>query len=202
MRYAFNASRRVGDFRPAPAALRRPRRQRRRDVEAGERAGGIDDAGRLRQHQVAQFLEMRGLGGERMIASLHDARRLLMQFRRVEAHHPGEGLAMGETRIGGHQGVGMPRCHLDMIAEDIIVTDLEAGNAGAVPIAAFEQRDRPPPVARDPAQLVQCRVEAFRDETASRLVGIADEIQSGKTQEADAIRTAKTLMDQATKAAN
>jgi hypothetical protein len=37
---------------------------------------------------------------------------------------------------------------------------------------------------------------------ASRLLGIADEIQSGKTSEADAIRTAKALMDQATKAAS
>ncbi|MCW4461559.1 hypothetical protein OK349_07555 [Sphingomonas sp. BT-65] len=36
---------------------------------------------------------------------------------------------------------------------------------------------------------------------ASRLLGIADEIQSGKTKEADGIKTAKALMDQATRAA-
>lgn len=37
---------------------------------------------------------------------------------------------------------------------------------------------------------------------ASRLLEIAGEIQDGKVKEADGIKTAKALMDQATKAAN
>jgi hypothetical protein len=37
---------------------------------------------------------------------------------------------------------------------------------------------------------------------ASRLLEIAGDVQSGKTKEAEAIKTAKALMDQATKAAN
>jgi hypothetical protein len=36
---------------------------------------------------------------------------------------------------------------------------------------------------------------------SGRVLEIADELQAGKTSEADAIRTAKALMDQATKAA-
>ena len=75
---------------------------------------------------------MRGLGGERVGAGLDHLLRLLVQLGRVEADHAGEGLAVGEAAVRRHQPVGVPRRHLDMIAEHGVVADLER----AIPVAS------------------------------------------------------------------
>src|SRR3546814_16804875 len=70
----------------------------------------------------------RSLGGERGRARLPDLERGLVQIGGVETHHARERLAVGEAAVGLHQRVGVARGHLDMIAEDVVVADLERGD--------------------------------------------------------------------------
>src|SRR3546814_8856897 len=72
---------------------------------------------------------MRGLGGERVRARLPDLERGLVQIGGVATHHARERLAVGEAAVGLHQRVGVARGHLAMIAEDVVVADLERGDA-------------------------------------------------------------------------
>ena len=106
---------------------------------------------------------MLGLDGERVGPGLGDAGRLLVQIGRVEAHHPGQRLAVGEARFRRHQPVGVARRHLDMEAEHGIVADLEHRDAGLVAVARLERGDRAPPFAAGRAQRVERRVIAFGD---------------------------------------
>src|SRR3546814_3255575 len=67
---------------------------------------------------------------------------LLVQIGGVETHHARERLAVGEAAVGLHQRVGVARGHLDMIAEDVVVADLERGDARPCAIIRLEARDR------------------------------------------------------------
>ena len=102
-------------------------------VAAIARRGGHRERG--------QFLEMRGLGGERMGAGLDHPARLRVEVGRVEADDAGQRLAVGEAAVRRHQPVGVPRRDLDMIAEHGIVADLERRDAGRLAVARLQRRD-------------------------------------------------------------
>ena len=116
----------------------------------GERVGGSRRSARAAAMAcVGQLLEMRGLGGERMGARLRrPGSPASCRSGELKRTTPGQRLAVGEARFGRHQRVGVPRRHLDMIAEHGIVADLERRDAGRVAIARLERGDRPAPVAR------------------------------------------------------
>ena len=98
----------VGQLRAAPFAFRRALGMACRDVDPGDRFGG---AGICAAAATArrQLLGMRSLGGERVAAGLDHPARFRVQFGRVEAHHAGQRLAVGEAAVGRHQPVGVPR---------------------------------------------------------------------------------------------
>src|SRR3546814_15897768 len=87
---------------------------------------------------------MRGLGGERVRARLPDLERGLVQIGGVETHHARERLAVGEAAVGLHQRVGVARGHLDMIAEDVVVADLERGDARPCAVIRLERSEERP----------------------------------------------------------
>ncbi len=63
-------------------------------------------ASRRAERGGGEFLEMRGLGGERMGAGLRHLERDLVQVGRVEADHAGERLAVREAAVLLHQRIG------------------------------------------------------------------------------------------------
>ena len=147
----------------APLAFGRALGIARGDVEPGDGVGGGGDARRGGDGQGGQFLGVGGLGGERVRAGLDHAARLAVEVGRIEAHHPGQGLAVGEAAVGGHQPVGVARGDFDMIAEHGVVADLERGDAGRLAVARFKRGDGAAAVAADVAQRVERGVIAFGD---------------------------------------
>ena len=160
----------VGQLRPRPAALGGARGMARGDVDPGDRLGGRGDRRRRGNRQRGQLLGMRGLGGQRVAAGLDHPRRLGVQVGRIEAHHPGQRLAMGEARPAPSAARRACAGNLDMIAEHRIVADLERRDAGRLAVAAFERGNRPPPIRRRGAQRVQRGVIALGDIAALRRI--------------------------------
>ncbi len=113
-----------------------------------------------------QFFEMGGLGGERVGARLDHPARFGMEIGRIEAHDPGQRLAMGKARVGRHQPVGMPRADFDVIAKNCVVTDLQRRNAGRLAIARLQRGDGAAAVTAGGAKRVERRVIAFGDVAA------------------------------------
>ncbi len=109
---------------------------------------------------------MRILSGKRVNAGFGDAARFLMQGERVEAHGAGHSLTMGEAAVGFQQLIRVTLGHFDEIAEDVVVLDLEGGDACLLSIFCFKRGDCPARIARDPAQFVQRRVIAGGDISA------------------------------------
>ena len=99
-------------------------------------------------------------------ARLDHPARLGMQVGRIEPHHPGQGLAVGEAAVRHHQPVGVARGDFDMVAEHRIVPDLQRRDPGRVAILCLQRRNRPPPVAARAAKSVQCGVIPLGDITA------------------------------------
>ena len=98
------------DTRPHPVLGARQFRQRRCHIEPRQRRCRFGDRSGIGQDACTQFLQMSGLGGQRMIAGLGNAHR--------------------QPRFGAQQRVGKTRRNFDMIAENAIVTDLQRCNAG------------------------------------------------------------------------
>ena len=111
---------------------------------------------------------MRGLGGECMSAGLDHPARFLVKLGRIEAHHAGKRLAVGEAAVGRHQPIGLLGRHFDVIAEDGIVADLQRADAGRVAVSRFERGDGSAAVRSSFAQGIERRVIAFRDVAALR----------------------------------
>ena len=88
---------------------------------------------------------------------------MLLQLLRVEPLRVGERLPADV--IGGHAGavrVG----NFNVVAEDLVVADFEAGNAGSLALAALQPRDVGARVLRRPPRLVHLRRVALADDPA------------------------------------
>ncbi len=153
----------VDQFGPHPAALDRALGQPARDIQPGQRVRRRGDPFARGERGGGQFLQMRGLGGQRMGARLRDLAGDLVQLGRVEADHARQRLAMGKARIRLHQRVGRACGHLDMIAEHAIVTDLQRGDAGLLAELGLQRGDGAPPPCARIAQIVERHVIARRD---------------------------------------
>ena len=93
------------------------------------------------QNLFDQLLEMRGFGGQCMGTGLRYPHGFFVEVGRIEPHHPGERLAMGEAGILRHQAIAMPSGHFDEITEHGIMLDLERVDPGRFAVARFEYRD-------------------------------------------------------------
>ena len=154
------------DDRLGPPPLRRQLGERGGDVDAGERARRCGDRPGMGEDDRAQILEVRRLGRERVVARLRDPRRQSLELGRAEADDAGERLAVDEAGVG-EQGVGDARRDLDVIAENVVVADLEGRDPGLGAQPRLERRDQPPPVVGGGAQLVERGVVALGDEPAA-----------------------------------
>ena len=147
----------VGQLGQAPAALGSALRVARRDVDAGDRFGRGRDLRRGRDGKRRQLLGVRSLGSERMGAGFDHPARLLVQLGRVEAHHAGKRLAMGEAAVGLHQLLGMSRGDFDVIAEHRIVPDLQRADCGRIAVPRLERGNGSSAVRGRIAQRVEIR---------------------------------------------
>ena len=136
-------------------------------VERGERgggAGGLLGAARHLAHQVVEQLQ---LDRQRLVGG---GGNLLLQIRQLDGgvtHGAGQGLAMDEGGLGpARQLVGLGRRDLDVVAEHVVVADLEGGDAGFRDVAALQVGDQAAALVAQAAQRVQLRRIAGRDEAA------------------------------------
>ena len=154
----------AGVYRGAAPVFRgRQFGQRGGDVEARKRGGGGGDAGGVGQRRFAQFFQMRGFGGERVIGGLGDFRAEFAQFRRGEADGAGHGLAVDEAAVDAQQRIGALGGDFDVIAEHIVVADLQRRDAGFGLEAGFECDHGGAAILGGVAQGIKRRVEAGAD---------------------------------------
>ena len=72
----------------------------------------------------------------------------------------------GFRRLARHQLVGVGRRHLDIVAEHVVVPDLQARHAGQIGIARLHGRDQPAAFVPQRHQIVQLKRVSRRDEAA------------------------------------
>ena len=149
----------VADLGPAELPPRRQRRRRQRHIDGGQSPRRRrQPVGRL-QDRCAQTVENLQLAGEGPVGGRRQVAFEFSKLGRGEPHSLRRCLAVDELFVL-HQLFGMRVAHIDMIAEDIVVLDLERGNAGRLAIALLEGRDQPPAFVTQPAQLVQRGIKA------------------------------------------
>ncbi len=121
-----------------------------------------------RRHGCRQLGEDVLLDGERAFGCRGDAPLGLGELGGGEAHRVGHGLAVAERveqrRLGERLGVRLR--HLDEVAEDVVVADLERLDAGLVDVAGFERGHDAAAVVAQLAGFVEGGAEAFADEAA------------------------------------
>ena len=154
------------DMRPHPVFGRRQFRQPGRHIDPRQRQRGAADRRRFGKDERPQFLQMRGFGGERMVAGLGNRRCQRRQVDTAEAHHAGERLAVDQPRIGAQQRIGELCRDFDMIAEHAIVTDFQRRHPGFAAQPGFERHHRAAPVARGFAQRIEPGIMPRRDRAA------------------------------------
>ena len=156
----------VGELRPGPSAFGGAMGMACRDVDP---RNGVRRGGDLRSGgdgQSAELLGVRGFRSKGAASGLDHLCGFLMQLGRVESHHAGQSLAVGEAAIGRHEAVRVLCGDLDMIAQHGVVPDLQGRDTRRVAITAFERRDRAAAVGCRIAQRVERRIIAVRDVAA------------------------------------
>ena len=130
---------RAVDLRPHVATFDRQLGQRGGDVEDRKRAGGVLDGRGCRRHGSGELVEAFELDPERAVRGAGDLGFELAQFGGGEADLAGEGLAMDERGVERrrHQLVAVLGCHLDKIAEHVVVPNFQRPHRGRVGIAAL-----------------------------------------------------------------
>ncbi len=135
----------------------------RRQIDGGHRCrGGSDGPGRL-QHRVQQFGEDRLLARQRPLGGTGE---LLLQRRQLpggKAGGVGHALALQEAR---RHLVAMGGGDLDVVAQQIVVADLERGDAGLLAVATLERSDVAPSLIAQVAQSIELRIDACAQEPA------------------------------------
>ena len=139
-----------------------PRRQRRRchcHINGGKSPRRRRQyIGRL-QDRRAQAIEDFQFAGEGPVGGCRQVTFQFSKFGGGEPHRLRRCLAMNELFVL-HQLFSMCVANIDMIAEDIVVLDLERGNAGRLAITLLQGRNQPAAFIAKPAQLVQRRIKA------------------------------------------
>ena len=154
--------------RPAVAPLRRQLGQRGGDVERGQGVGGLGDGLGAAGHLLHEVVEQLQLHGQRLVGGLGNAALQVRQLHRAEAHGVRHGLAVHEdlAPLLGHQLVRVGRRHLDVIAEHVVVFDLQRRHPGDAGVFDLKPGDQPPALVAQGHQLVQRVGIVARDEAA------------------------------------
>ena len=155
----------VVDQRPAPALGDREIGERGGRVERGE---GLRREGQrfgARRHLADEIVEHGELEGERLVGGAGDALLEIAERHGGEAHGARHGLAVDEGGVL-QQLVGMGAGGLDVVAEHVVVADLQGRYSGIAAIAAFQLDDQAAAGVAQGAQLVELRRIGRRDEAA------------------------------------
>ena len=151
------------DDRPYVPPGMRHLRQRRKDVQPGERARGRQELPSSGRHAPTHLLEQLVLEPPPALVGAERLRLVLFELRGHVALGAGERLT--SHVFGGHtRGVGVG--DLDAVAEDAIEADSKARDAGPCPLPLLETGDpRPclPGIADDPGEPL---VPALADQPA------------------------------------
>ncbi len=155
------------DHRPAIALLDREFGMGGRDVEYGQGGGGALDGFGAGRGLADQIVEQGQLERQRLVACLADPRLDLAELDRGEAHGIRHGLAMDEEPARpGIELAGMGRRHLDVVAQHVVVPDLQAGNAGRLGVARLEIGHHAPALVAQLAPFVEIEGIARGNEAA------------------------------------
>ncbi len=156
----------VVDLRPTIVAFDGQPRQGGRDVEIGQRPGGRRDALGNFRHPFDKRLENLAFHGQRPVGGASDPALQVAQFHGRVAHRVGHRLAVDERRaLAGGDRAAMPGRHLDVIAEQVVVADLEGGNICFANVTFLQPGDETPALVAQRALLVEVRRIALGDES-------------------------------------
>src|SRR5208282_3190268 len=148
---------------PHVAAPARDFGQRRERIELAHRA-------RRFEYRAALSLQVAQQFGEELQLQLAQARlrRKNLAFQFLQSRR-GEALGADQRLLAlvvGRSAIEMALGYLDVVAEDVVVTDLERGNAGARALGRLQLRDYRARARGERAQLVDLGVEAAMDDVA------------------------------------
>ena len=156
----------VDELGPAVAARERPARPAPPARRAGaSTSAGLQQPRRLRRHPVAQRQEQLVLAARWLVSSARQHLLLvLLQLGRDVALGVLERLLADVVGRDLASAVGVG--DLDVVAEDLVEADLQAGDAGAADLLGLEAGDPLLAAAGDLAQLVELGVVAVADQAA------------------------------------
>ena len=156
------------DERTDMAALGGKFGERGGDIERGKRFGDAGKHLRFGKRGSDKVFEKREFDFDGAAGRFGDAAGQRGQLRRREAHGVRHGLAVdigaGKGRL--RQLLAMTGRHLDVIAEHIVVADLERGDAGFLRIFRLKTGDELARVVAQAARLVELRARTPGDEAA------------------------------------
>src|SRR5262249_15029747 len=136
---------------PAPALDRRELRKPGGRIEESQGECRARDLLAARERFGDEIVEELQLQCQGLVGGGQDFALELAQLRRCEAHGARHGLAMNETLPELRR---LRRRHLDVIAEDVVVPDLEARDAALRGVAALQARDETAALVAQALELV------------------------------------------------
>ena len=159
------------DQRARPVALDCEFGERRGDVDLGQRGAEVAQAFALGEAGLAQALERLEFERERLVGRGGDARLEIGERVGGEAHRAGHRLAMDEGRAmrSLEQRLAGRLRGLDVIAEKVVVLDLELPDAGFVGVGRLQPRDHTAAFVAQAARFVERGFGAGADKPAVAL---------------------------------
>ena len=156
----------VVDLRPGIIFRHRQLRECRRQIEHGERPGGAYDCIPICRDEPKKILEHLVLKRQRSFGGLQDLRCLFRQFGARKPHRTCQGLTVNKgLRMGRlHQFIAVFGADIDMIAEHIVVFDLEAGDPCLAAVFYLKRRDQSPAFAAQRPEFVERCMVLFSHE--------------------------------------
>ncbi len=144
--------------------------ERRRDVDHGERGAEGAQGVALGEAGLAQPLEDVELELQRPVGGRGDLRLELDERAGGEAQRPSHGLAMDEGRVERRfeQRLALRLRRFDVIAEEVVVLDLELPNAGLLGVSRLHLGDHPSALVAERPRLVERRQARRRGRSRRR----------------------------------
>src|SRR5262245_30483055 len=150
-------------FGPDVVVTRRAFGQRRAEVNVRDASGNLGDAVSVAADLGADLAVEVGFEFDDPLAGVGDQRFMFFQFQRKEAFGVSQSL-FTDIITGGELQVRLR--DLDVIAEDLVVADLERPYSAAFALARLELRQKIFPAREHVAQLVKLFGEACADDRA------------------------------------
>ena len=147
----------------AVVVLCRHLRQRRQHIQLGHGVGRPLDAVELTADLFQQLSKEPVLQCDKALVCAEDLVFQLLQLLRDVALAGGEGL-FADVGLGDHLLIGV--ADLDEVTEDVVVADLQLGDARLLPQARLQLGEDAFGIITDGAQLIHLRVVALGDDAA------------------------------------